>query len=102
MTGVEPWCPLELRMLRREGPSCTLAVDVDPAEVGMPLTLHQVMADLVDELELAFEDRAKGCRHLLGDDQPVDDRVAAAGGYPAQGHPPARGFRGGARIIKVT
>jgi hypothetical protein len=38
------------------------------AEFWMPLMLHEVMADLVDQFQLAAEHAAEGCRHLLEDD----------------------------------
>src|SRR5688500_15574786 len=85
--GVPPLLPdraLQERVARGEGARRALAVNPHVAELRVPLLLHEVVADLVDQLKLLSEDLAEGLRHLLEDDEPVQDGVVAPGRHRVQ------------------
>ena len=49
----------------------TFAMHQHVAKLGVPLFLHQVVADLVDQLQVLTEDLAKCLRDLLKDHQAI-------------------------------
>ena len=57
-----------------------LPVNPDVAEFGVMLRLDEVVADLVDELEVLLEDLSEGVGDLLVDDEAIQDRVVSAYG----------------------
>jgi len=79
-------------MTRRERARRPLAMDPDLAVLGVLLRLHEVVADLVDELEVLPEHLAERVGDLLVDDEPVQGGVVAAGGH---GVSRARRVKGG-------
>ena len=78
MAGLLPDGARQPRVARGEGARRPLAVHPNVAELRVPLLLHEVVAYLVDELQLVAEDLAERRGDLLEDDQPVQDRVVAA------------------------
>src|SRR5215467_3449512 len=78
MTCVLPHRSLEGRMTCRECPGCTLAMDPYLAEFGVTFFLHEIVADLINQLQFAAKHVSKSLRHLFKDDQAIDDREVAA------------------------
>jgi len=63
----------------RNCPRRALAMHPNVAELGMPLELDQIVADLVHEIGRRAEHRFECQRDLLDDDQPIDDCKIPAG-----------------------
>ena len=71
MSRLFPHRPLQRRMSRRKRARRPFAMHQHVAKLGMPFLLHQVVADLVDQLEIATEHLLERGGNLLEDDQPV-------------------------------
>src|SRR5262249_52106606 len=73
--GVFPARPDERRMACGKRARGALSVHPHFAELGVLLGLHEVVADLVDQLQIFLEDLPESLRDLLVDDEPIEDGV---------------------------
>src|SRR5262245_48377600 len=65
-------------------PSSSLAMDPYLAELGMILLLHQIVADLINQLQLVAKYLLKRFSHLFKDDQSIDDCKVTARSHGVQ------------------
>ena len=66
------------RGIRRKSARRTLAMHPYLAELWMPFALHQIVADLINQLKVCFENFTECFSRLLKNNQPVEDRIVAA------------------------
>src|SRR5438067_1682397 len=78
MPRLFPERAFQSRMPRRKSARRALAMHPDLSVLRMPFLLHEVVADLINQLKLRAECLTKSLRHLLEDNQAIDDRVVAA------------------------
>src|SRR4051794_8880726 len=65
-------------MPRRKSARCPFAMHPHFAKLRVPLFLHKVVADLVNQLKLGTKRLTKSLGNLLEDNQAIDDRVVSA------------------------
>src|SRR5205085_9201913 len=79
MTGRLPESALQGKVSGRKRARRALAMHPHVAQLRVLFVLHEVVADLIDQLKVCAERLTKSFRHLLEDDQAIYDRVVAAG-----------------------
>src|SRR5438067_807008 len=78
MSRLFPERAFQSRMSRRKCARRALAMHPDLSVLRVPLSLHEIVADLINQLKLRAECLTKSLRDLLEDNQAIDDRVVAA------------------------
>src|SRR5262249_34129249 len=78
MSGFLPDCAFQSWMAGRKRPGCPLTMYPHLAELGMIPALNQIVADLIDQLQLAAKYLSKRLSHLFKDHEAIDDGKVAA------------------------
>src|SRR5687767_8939495 len=84
MSSVSPRRVPQERVTGRKSSRRSFAVHPNVTEIRMPLLLYQVVADLIDQLELRTEHCSKRFRHSFKDHESIQNCVIAAGSNGVQ------------------
>ncbi len=79
MAGRFPNRAAQQRITCRKRARRPLAMHPNVSEVRVPLLLHQVVTDLVNQFEIGVESFAERFSYLFENDQTVENRIVAAG-----------------------